>query len=317
MRALALTLISALLSGCSAQDVEPKSRPDRPTSKPTGFDHSGFDRILRSNVRDEKVDYLSIRKRHWVGLSKYLEELGTADLGKLPDKQRLTALINLYNAVMIQAVLERFHDGYSPSANKFEIFDAKIVAMRTGKVSLNHLENEIIRKQFKEPGIHVALVCGAVSCPPLLPRAYVAKDLDETLAVNMRRFINDPKRNTVDPKARRLELSQIFNWYAIDFGGKDALRSFLKPYLANDVSGYEVKFRQYSWKLNIARPAAGRWVKTVAGATLAAKRGGRGETKVAKDRVFEVLSESEGWLELDDPVVGMRRWIKKTGTVPY
>ena len=59
-----------LLSGCSAQEAETTSRATDtlPTTRSSGVDHSALDRILRENVRNQRVDYLNIRKRHWRGL---------------------------------------------------------------------------------------------------------------------------------------------------------------------------------------------------------------------------------------------------------
>jgi hypothetical protein len=244
---LGLGLGLGLLSGCAVQE-----------SRPSGFDHSVLDRILRQNVRDQRVDYLSIRKRHWRELSNYLQTLAGVELNKGPRNERLATLINLYNASMIKAVIERLHADYSPSEEDFAVFKEKLVRTRDGVISLNHLENEIIRKQFKDPRIHVALVCGARSCPPLLPRAYVANGLDDVLEDNMRAFVNDGVRNRIDTKNQKLYLSQIFDWYAQDFGGKEQLRSYLQQYVQQDITGFELVFLDYSWDLNVARPTKGR-----------------------------------------------------------
>ena len=96
-------------------------------------------------------------------------------------------------------------------------------------ISLNHLEHEIIRKQFKDPRIHVALVCAAKSCPPLLNRAYRADDLDKVLDENMKRFVTDASRNQIDDEKRELRLSKIFEWYPADFGGKDRRARLYRP----------------------------------------------------------------------------------------
>ena len=101
--------------------------------------------------------------------------------------------------------------------------------------------------------MHVALVCGARSCPPLLNRAYRAEDLDKVLDENMKRFVNDAARNQIDEEKRELRLSKIFDWYAADFGGKDAVPAYLARYAGKDLTGYRVSYLEYDWKLN-ARP---------------------------------------------------------------
>jgi len=304
-----------LLSGCLAQKAESPSRPTDPlpTTRSSGVDHRALDRILRKNVRNQEVDYLSIRKRHWPGLNEYLETLGRTDLSRGSRDERLATLINLYNATMIKAVIERLHAGYSPSDKDFLVFKEKLVRTREGPVSLNHLENEIIRRQFKEPRIHVALVCGAKSCPPLLPRAYVAKDLSSVLELSMRAFVNDNNRNRIDSKKQRLQLSQIFNWYALDFGGKAALSGYLQNYLKQDVSGFQVSFVRYSWKLNLARPISGKWVKTLADKTpmYRDRRGVTLEKQVRKGSIFELILDDGQFIQVEDSLGGSRLWLNK------
>jgi len=36
------------------------------------------------------------------------------DVGKLPRNEQLAFYINLYNATMIKAIIDRYHPGYSP-----------------------------------------------------------------------------------------------------------------------------------------------------------------------------------------------------------
>ena len=311
MKALRLLVCFGLILcvGCLAQAT-------RPTTRPGGVDHGALDRILRLNVRDQRVDYLIIRKRHWRQLNDYLETLAKADLQKGSREERLATLINLYNASMIRAVIQRLHADYSPSEDDFVVFKEKLVRTRHGAVSLNHLEHDVIRKQFKEPRVHVALVCGAASCPPLIPRAYVAKDLDDTLQENMRAFVSDEQRNRMDTRHRKLQLSQIFHWYAQDFGGKSRLRDYVQRYSKQDLNGFEVSFLEYSWKLNLARPAGGRWIRTRDGNTplYATRDGRRSETvekTVRQGSVFEVVREEGEFIQVDDPLGGGRPWVMR------
>jgi hypothetical protein len=308
--ALPAILCLTLLPGCSSQES---------TTRPSGIDHSALDRILRDNVRDQRVDYLNIRRRHWRRLNDYVETLAKARLEQGAAQERLAALINLYNATMIKAVIERLHVAYSPAENKFSVFDEKLVRTRDGKISLNHLENEIIRKQFKDPRIHVALVCGAVSCPPLLPRAYAAGDLNKVLEDGMRSFANDTNRNRIDTKKQELHLSQIFKWYAQDFGGKDGLKGYLNKYLKRDLSRFQISFQEYSWKLNLARPNRGRWVQTLGDRTVLRKdRDGEPlQKRVRKGSIFEILLEDGGFLQVDDPLGGGKVWVDKLAVAPY
>lgn len=213
--------------------------------------HSPFDRLLAENVRDERVDYDAIGRQQ-LKLFNYLASLAGTDPATLPRDEQLAYYINLYNATMIHEVLMRRRENpqWTAAQGMFAVFRDPVVVIKDRKLSLNELEHEIIRAQFKDPRIHAALVCAAESCPPLLPRAYRAEDLDEVLEANMKRFVLDRTRNPIDDEKKELKLSQIFNWYAGDFGGRDKLAEYVGEVAGKDYSGYTVSFVDYSWQLN-------------------------------------------------------------------
>lgn len=238
---------AALLEALSAVE------DDEPERVPT-VDHASFDAILRATVRGDRVDYDALKRDHAGRLKAYLDQLAEVDdRALLWGEERLAFYINLYNASMFQAVLDRYTEGWTPAADSFRVFDDKVVRLKDRQISLNHLENEIIRKEFVEPRIHVALVCGARSCPTIRDRAYDPRTLDETLDENMRGFLASGFRNRVDRRNQKLLLSHIFDWYADDFGGKDRVAAYVDRYVSGDVSGYAVEFIEYQWDLNASR----------------------------------------------------------------
>ena len=232
-------------------------------------DHSRFDRILKAAVHDGSVDYLGIRKHHRQALRGYVAAMARVDIRSQSRAAKLAYYINVYNATMIDAILDRLVKGYSTSDDDHRVFEEPLVRLSGKRVSLNDLENKIIRPEFREPKIHVALVCGARSCPPLLPRAYLPEDLDDVLESNMRRFVNDPKRNRVEGKGRskKILLSRIFDWYSVDFGGAKGVLGYVQKYRDDDISGLAIEYVEYSWELN-SHPPTGRWAslsKPIAG----------------------------------------------------
>ena len=48
-------------------------------------------------------------------------------------------------------------------------------------VNLYDLENSIVRKEFNEPRIHMALNCASGGCPELPPEAFTPEKLEEQL----------------------------------------------------------------------------------------------------------------------------------------
>ncbi len=281
-------------------------------------DHGPFDEILQKHVRGERVDYLMLRKQDWGALSSYLDALAAVDTDKLAQPEQLAYYINLYNATVLQTVIERFRAGYSVSENEFKVFDEPLVRLKGKRISLNDLEHKVIRKRFDEPRIHVALVCAARSCPPLLDRAYHAKNLDQTLETQMRAFLRDESRNRIDRDARKLHLSKIFEWFAEDFGGKRKLDNYVNGYVAADVQGYEITFLEYDWSLNLAPPTEGRWVRIkVSRAPLFDRPGGTANGGLEQDAVVEVTDERDEWLKVHLPQRGHHAWVRAAQTTAY
>lgn len=224
--------------------------PSRFALAAESVDHSAFDAILKATVKDERVDYQAVKDNHLPALTAYLDLLAKIDPAGLVRNEQLAFYINLYNATMIRAIVDRLTPTYSPAEKNYGVFKEAIVRLNGQKVSLDDIENKIVRPTFKDPRIHVALVCGARSCPPLVPFAYTAANLDQTLDANMKAFVNDKFRNPIDDRTRTLKLSHIFDWYADDFGGKQGVPAFVGKYAGKDYSRYKVEFVDYSWELN-------------------------------------------------------------------
>jgi hypothetical protein len=59
---------------------------------------------------------------------------------------------------------------------------------------------QILRKQFKKPQIHMALVCAAMSCPRLRGELYIGKTLASQLAAQAKQFMGDGTKFVIDRK---------------------------------------------------------------------------------------------------------------------
>ncbi len=242
-----MSLLASLSSVASLMLAAPASAMDPAES---------WNQILQETVAEERVDYAAVRDEHMKPLEAYLDHAAALDPESLSKDERLATLINVYNATVLHAVAKRLTDDYQVSENDWGLFNEALVRWNGNTVSLNDLEHKLIRPVFNDPRIHVALVCGAVSCPPLIDHAYTAKTLDETLENKMKAFVNDTSRNQVDKNSKALRLSSIFDWYADDFGGKEKLAAYVDRYHEADLSDYSVEFLEYSWELNIQQDAA-------------------------------------------------------------
>lgn len=228
------------------------------------FDHSPFDELLKKHVVKGMVDY-----EEFAGsgtFKEYLESLEHADVSKLADRDRLAFWINAYNAYTI-ALINKYEERASIKniAEGVGFERAKgpwkqpIVKAGGKTYTLDEVEHEIIRKQFREPRIHFALVCAAMSCPLLRSEAYTGAKLDAQLDSQARGFVRDETRGSwVDTKKAIVHASRIFDWFKDDFGGNDAaLGHYIAQYYPESpekqllLGGhFKMEFLEYDWTLN-------------------------------------------------------------------
>ena len=217
------------------------------------FDHSTLTVVLKEHVMNGAVDYAAIKK------DKRFDEYITALSGIDPytihdDNERLAFWINAYNAFTIKLVNEHYPVKSIRDITRGETGPWDIVWIELGKkrYSLNQIEHDVIRKEFDEPRIHMALVCAAVSCPPLRSEAYTGKTLDRQLQDNAAEFLRDTTKNRYDERSNTLHLSELFNWYRKDFVVKygSAERFALQVMGRPDVKPAVVKYLPYDWGLN-------------------------------------------------------------------
>ena len=125
-------------------------------------------------------------------------------------------------------------------------WDVRRIKIGDKSYSLNNIENDILRPEFKDPRIHFAVNCAAKSCPPLWNHAYNVNNLESTLQARTREFINNKAFNSISRD--QVEVSKIFEWYASDFG---ALIPFLNKYSNTQIgSNASIRYSEYNWDLN-------------------------------------------------------------------
>jgi len=242
-----LPILFVLLSFSAAGDV---------ISSETNFDHQyrNYGLILNDHVNNGKVDYGKL-KANSADLDLVLVEFAGVTKAQFvswdKDKQ-LAYLINLYNAATLDLVADNYplksiKDIGSP-------WDKNVVNLHGNQISLNQLEHEVIRKNFKEPRIHFALVCAAKGCPVLISDAYVGSKLSSQLEGVTKNFLSAGDKNKIDDANQVIVVSPIFDWFADDFKGQSgSVVAFLAPYYSKnpeDLKTYQIKYTNYDWTLN-------------------------------------------------------------------
>jgi hypothetical protein len=236
-----------------------------PASAAQSVDHSAFDGLLRAHVTPNGwVDYDAFARS--AGFRDYLGALGRADVARLPAAERLALWINAYNAYTIALVNQHGERRSIRNINRTLGFIkgkgpwSEPIARVGGKTyTLDQIEHEVIRKQFREPRIHFALVCAAMGCPPLRREAYEAKRLHAQLDDQARAFLlRSPAKNRVDASGGVAYLSPIFRWYREDFGANDQeLLGYLGGFFPSgpererlERGDLRVEYTEYDWTLN-------------------------------------------------------------------
>lgn len=198
------------------------------------FDHSysSYNMLLNQNVDDAKVNYQGFIDQR-AEFAAFLRTLGSVDENDFQtwtEEQKLAFWINAYNAFTIKAIIDHYPIKrsfslvglfYAPSNSILQIKGVwtKLQFRAVGRmVTLDEIEHEILRKEFNEPRIHMAINCASISCPDLSSEAYTSGKLEEQLTEASIDFVNDPQKGVlVNMKNGKVKLSKIFKWFGEDF----------------------------------------------------------------------------------------------------
>ncbi len=127
-------------------------------------------------------------------------------------------------------------------------------------ISLDQLEQEMIRPVFQEPRIHVALVCAAKSCPPIRAEAYFGDRLEAQLQDQALQFANKTEYVRYDAAKKTVLLSPLLKWYEEDWAAAGGILAWLHGLVkdqavqqslqAASTNQVAVEFNSYDWALN-------------------------------------------------------------------
>ncbi len=244
---------------------------------------AAMNRLKAQAISDDgmQVDYAAVRRN--AGYAHYrdrlLPALAAFDPASLHTRaERLAFWINLYNAIVIHAVIA---DGVTRSVTEggpggFRFFRRAGCAVGGCCLNCDDIEHGVLRAnrghptlpgpQFAsddprrawvieppDPRIHFALNCASRSCPPI--GVYDPHRLDAQLDLATRSFVDRTTRRVGDA----LEVSALFRWYAGDFGGRAGVVRFLADHLPDDErrallarpdAAPPLRYARYDWGLN-------------------------------------------------------------------
>jgi len=258
-----------------------------------GIDHAGFDSVLTHFVRDGRVDYAALRIGR-AELDEYIAQVAAVNADEFAvwsETDQIAYLLNAYNAYVLETIIDNypikaagfFKKLVSPKRFSFPdnsirqidgVFDGILHQVAGTEMTLDDIEHNTLRAKYNEPRIHFALVCAAVSCPPLREEAFRGELLDEQLDSQGKIFLNDPRLNRFGIDRGEVHLSKLFDWFGDDFrqfaSGTGYQRdekvngvlTFVSRYLVDRVASfletgdYKVDFLSYDWTLNDQAVAA-------------------------------------------------------------
>lgn len=264
-------LLALLLTACGSSETghstsTPEEAPAEETpaeeASPTergapsagAMDVARWQALLTDYVTDDGgFRYAALRasEEDRAALNEVASQIASTDPEGWPRDARLAFFLNAYNALTVKAVVDRWPIESVMRVEGF--FDAVEHEVAGESMTLNHLENEIIRgEEFAEPRIHFAVNCASTGCPRLSPTAYTAENLEGQLVEQTRSFV----RSTSRVSARRVELSQIFEWFASDFESAGGVRAFVAAQLEGEDAarvrdeGTAIAHFEYDWAVN-------------------------------------------------------------------
>lgn len=177
--------------------------------------------------------------------------------------------INAYNAGVVRLVLDRF-----PLKSVTDIpgvWENTVIPIGNSMQSLNQIQENLLRRQFRDERTLFALSSGARGSPRLRREAYTGAKVEGQLYLAARDFVNDSSRNRIERDAKKVILSRLFKWYAKDFvlnwsnfpgeiqrdPQEMAVLSFMAHYLEDPAKveflregTFKVKYENFDWRLN-------------------------------------------------------------------
>lgn len=200
-----------------------------------------LDGIYQEVILDGQVDY-EAATRYRSDLQRIAGVMGQGSVRTLQGEQEQMLLINAYNLHTILQVLT-----YQPmtTVKRFKDFFSNKHTVLGQQLSLNEIEQLLLKSG--DARIHMVLVCGAKSCPPLLGRTYKSEsDVQGATAY----ALSQPQVLDLDDTDKTARISNIFRWYKKDFGDPMA---WIGDQLGRDLSDYKVSYLDYDWSLNDIR----------------------------------------------------------------
>lgn len=217
-------------------------------SMPTDFTQAA-DQFLGKYVKDGLVDYQQV-KQEINEINALYQQIGQMSLDGATATEKKAFYINTYNLIVIHQIAQKY-----PVASPMGIagfFDQQKHKVAGEMLTLDELEKQKLLQTYQDARLHFVLVCAAVSCPPLADDAFTAEKLEQQMEERTWLALNDPEFIRVQSAQKKVEVSQILDWYKNDFLREaPSLLAYVNRYRKEKIpASYELSFYDYNWQLN-------------------------------------------------------------------
>ncbi len=239
-------------------------------AEPVDLNHAKWDQLLKNYIHNGLVDYDALAQNRNL-LDSYLEELQSYPIEQFSDlsrEDRIAFWINLYNASVLQLILEEYPVQSVQDIPAF--FEVRKIQAIGEFFSLSELRDKVLRNGFHDERILTALTSGRMDSPKILEEAFTGSKIESQLNETAFRFVSDESRNKINPKEKKIYLSQLFREYGEDFminfsdskngpfsEGETAVISFILHHLKDpdqrlylDSTHYKIKYLPEDSRLN-------------------------------------------------------------------
>lgn len=196
-------------------------------SRGVAFDHeyATLADVLQRHVKPPRVDYAALQADR-TALDRTVAAFASRRAQGEPGwtrEERLAFWINAYNTFTLRVIVDHYpiRSGWltRQPRNSIRQIDGvwtEITWQAAGRsVTLDDIEHQILRPEFKDPRMHFAINCASISCPPLAAEPYRARTLNSQLDDAARTYLASAEGLQIADDA--LRVSSIFKWYGNDF----------------------------------------------------------------------------------------------------
>jgi hypothetical protein len=197
-------------------------------------------------------------------LEGYVQRLAALPISAYTRPEQMAFWINLYNALVVRLIVDHYpiasirDIGKGPGEPGAGPWQQQLVEVEGIPLSLHDIAHRILRPIWRDPRVHYALACGAMSCASLQPEPFYGDQLDRQLSEAAMAYIND--RRCIRIEGDHLSLPSLYRWYRADFGPTDRdvinhMLAYAEPNLAMKLQGFDrIDEDGFDWRLNDATP---------------------------------------------------------------